>query len=347
MRSKERAERLRSVGRVCHGGRALALTDLQLVQLRRRLRRGGGLPDELHAELKEAAGRVFRLGRLPRVYAPQGVWNEQAEEDAFHGWLTKRLEEEGALQALLDKARDAAAFRYLAEQNFRQYLAKARERSESQNLYKRLSAMLRSEPEQFRCFREARRPQDRWWGLAGWEEPETFGGSDERLEAQAWGLGDFSVFRYGATAGQLGPVLKTPELRRFITALLSALQACLSLTLMMRALQSRFQLDDPAPEALDEELAAAGSAATSLMDRETATAILIELSGRQTKIMLARDEGRAITNIAEELGCAAGTVSNEQDAALEVFRRHVVSDDDLAPMVKKVIDLVYEPGEDP
>jgi hypothetical protein len=325
------------------------MTDLQLVQLRRRYRREGGMPEALRDELFEAAQRVFKHGRPPASYAPQGVWNPEAEEDAYQGWLATRLGQEGALQALLDKARDAKAFRRLAEQNFRQYLNKARERSESQNLYKRLRTMLRDEPETFRCFRTANKPQHAWWGLAAWTAPAEYACSEEHLLAVAWGLGDFTVFRYGAAADHLGPVLKTPELQRFICGLLATLDASLSLDLMMTVLRSRFQLDHPAPEALAEELGVAHSEAShALLDKETAVAILLELSGPQVKVMLARDEEppRSVAKIAAELECSTGTVSNEQDRIAIVFHRHVPNDDELPAMVKKVIDLVYEVGED-
>jgi DNA-directed RNA polymerase specialized sigma24 family protein len=315
-------------------------------RLRRRYRRDRVLRKELEQELRAVARAVIRHGGLPDSYAPGGVWNVEAEADAYQSWFERRLTSEGQLLALLDRARGAAGFRGLAERSFRQHLSNSRDRTVSQNLYRRVADLLGEDSTTFERFRPAKRRQDEWWGLRGWHEPPEFVGRERDLLAAAWGLGEFAVIRYAPGARKLAPVLQTDQLHRFLVGLLEAASATLTLTLMMEVLGQRFQLDDPNPTELDDTVEAVTEDPGDMLGtKEMAVAVLGDLTERQAEVLIAADQHEPMADTAERLGCSLGTVSNERARAAEAISRATGDDSEYAAVLKKLLDLLYEAGE--
>jgi DNA-binding CsgD family transcriptional regulator len=318
------------------------VTDKRLRELRR-LVRNGELPGDLVDDLRAIVRRVARGRLLPPSFAPYGQWDEEAADELFASWYADRLLSRSDLLALLDRAATVGAFHRLAERSLRQHMLNARDRSQAQNLFRRLVVML-GEDDAFRRTRDAVRPQDCWYVDATADpEPDPWTGGDRLLIAQAWSLGDFVVIRYRAAANKLSPVLDTGDLHRFAHGLLQRTAAALTPSLIMHALSARFDLgavdlvphDDEVPTPSREP-----SPADDVLLRDTARAALAGLSPRQVEV-LRRTGTEAVADIAAALGCSVGTVINEQRRIGEVVTRLSEDDDERDRILNIAADLLY------
>ena len=313
------------------------------------------LDPRLVAELRRVASRLVRYRGLPPSHAPYGVWNEEAEAEIFQSWATDRLIGDGQLQGLLDRAPTLESFRRLAERSLRQHVLNQRDRSQAQNLYWRLNEML-DEDDGFYPFIGAARPQNVWWGLSDWRDgpPAQFAGDDERLLAEVWGLGEFTVIRYRPDARKLSPLLSTPDLKQLLLSLFAAVQALLTLSRIIRALERRFDLGEIELEGLEEPEAQAVAAAEGdpVVLEESALALIAALTSRQAEVLLAtegavlQEDGETLDEIAARLGCSVGTVVNEQRRVAALLDRHSENDDEMRLVLRKALDLLYGEGEE-
>jgi hypothetical protein len=323
------------------------MTERRLRELRR-LVRSGDLPDDLLSELRAVVHRLARLRLLPPRFAPYGQWNDEAATEVFSAWYADRLLGQGQLQALLDRARTPGAFRRLAERSLRQHLLAAQDRSQTYNLYKRLVALL-DESERFVIVTDTHHPPHRWYALAG-AGTEPWSGSDRALAAKAWALGDFTVIRYRARAAKLSPVLAADELERFAVGLFERLDAALTPALVMRALALRFGLADVDVDALTDDRPDLEPAVAAQQDelflRDTARQVLAELSARQAAVLRGTVAEQPVATMASELGCAAGTIVNEQRRIGELVTRFSADDDERGQLLNIVADLLYSDVDD-
>jgi DNA-binding CsgD family transcriptional regulator len=314
------------------------VTDRRLNELRGLVRRGR-LEQDLVDELKGVVTRLVRLRLFPASYAPYGRWDDEAVEEVFGDWYEVRLLRRGHLQLLLDRARTVGGFRRLAEHSLRQHLLNQRARSQAQNLYWRVVELL--DGDEFELARGARRAQDRWWRLKGTDVGE-WGADDRMLVAHAWALGDFTIIRYRADARKLSPLLDADELKRFVVGLLDRTQAALTPTLIMHALEQRFDLGTVS----EEELTDVGTLTRDVSDvaaevalAETARSVLAELTPRQIEV-LRRSASETVDQMARALGCSVGTIHNEQRRIGVVISR-MSEEDEREALLKIVSDLLY------
>lgn len=316
------------------------MTEARLRELRR-IVRTGKLPADLVEELRSVALRLARLRLLPPSFAPYGQWDDEAAAEVFAAWYTDRLLGQGHLQALLDRARTPGAFRRLAERSLRQHLMASKDRSQVHNLYKRLIAVL-DEGVRFVRIQDAMRPQDRWYSPNAAAEPWL--GPERLLVANAWALGDFNVIRYRAGAAKLSPVLEVSELERFTVGLMEGVGGALTPTLVMRALTLRFDLGEVVLESLAESGPSApgtGADDAEFLLRDVAHQVLAQLSPRQAAVLLATVAEEPVAAMAERLGCAAGTIINEQRRIGSVVERFSADEDDRGRLLNIVADLLY------
>lgn len=314
------------------------MTEERLNELRRLVRQGQ-LEADLVEELKSVVSRLVRLRLLPPSYAPYGQWDAEAVEEVFSSWYEKRLFGRGHLQMLLDSARTVGAFRRLAEQSLRQHLLTQRSRSQAQNLYWRVVGLLAGDDD-FELVRDAARAQDRWWRRAG-SGAEEWSGDDRALVSEAFALGDFAIIRYRADARKLSPLLDADELKRFVDGFL-ARTAALTPTLIMRALEQRFDLGAVSEEELTEVVAPAADTPDIVSDlalSDAARSVIAELTPRQIEVLRRSDE-ETVERMATALVCSVGTIHNEQRRIAAVLERSAEADERDA-LLKKVADLLY------
>lgn len=311
-------------------------------QLRTRLLRDGHVDDAFYRELREVAARLVRRRALPPMLAPYGVWNEEAVDEVFQAWTTRRLLGGEQLRPLVARAGDLRIFRGRAERSLRQFLLNERDRTQAQNLFERLRELLERDPS-FRCFIDSTRSQDRWWGLSFWRQPQAFSGSAMLLAGAAWAAGDLTVIRYRADARKLSPVLDHEELKRFASVVLETVDALLTIRLLIDALRARVDLDDgPTLPLLESNEPASPPAVDEAGLRELAEFARDELTDRQAAILLATADGRPLAEIGRGLGCSAATVLNEQRRVGELLTRLSADSEERAELLNVIVDLLYE-----
>jgi hypothetical protein len=319
----------------------MLLGDDEYRELKRRFR-SGEYPPDLDALLRRLARLNAYSGALSSRLAPGGIWNDAAVEDATQGWFEKRLLR-GALAAAFDLADGARHFLNRLEINFRHYLENERERSESQNLFRRTGELLVGEPE-FRDSIPEGTPGGAWWGLNDWSEPEPYQGSDETLIRLAWRTGDYDLFRYGPSSERLDPVLKTPDLKRFLITLFDAAAALLTRTHLGIALEKRFNLDSVSEVPLGGSGAEKASPTKEEFDEDAvnvaATAALAELTLHEAELLFRRFRGAKLQALSMAFGIPTSTVDYQFKRAIRVITRH---SSDMAPapkILEKLVDLL-------
>jgi hypothetical protein len=332
--------------RVVEGSQPIAERDLR--SARRALRERGEPSELVLLELRRVVRASVRSGTLPAMFAPYGQWDEEAEQDTYQGWLADRLLKNGALQSLLDRARSPAAFRRLAERSLRQWLLNTRERTQAQNLYGRIAALLK-EDDAFVCVRGAERPANRWWAVLAYAQSDCYAGTEHQLLRLAHSLGEFELIHYRADSQKHSPLLSHDELLRFVTGLLDAARAPVSLELIARTLTQRFGVRHVSVKQLDEAAEVAvgdASIADQVASNQLARAVIAELSPRQCAVLAGTRAGETLTEMAKQHECSAATVSNEQNRIATVIAAFV-DEVERSDLLMIVGDVLYEAGSEP
>jgi DNA-binding CsgD family transcriptional regulator len=261
---------------------------------------------------------MIKTSGLPAHYSPLGVWSEEAIEEAFADFTAERLLGRGQLLAMLQRAPARPVFRRMLETALRQDLIDRLERSQSANLYARINQLV---ADAGRYTSGGSGPGRLWQLRDGTAAP--FIGDDRALAALAWSLGEFTIIRYKPDARKLSPLLDSDELARFLDGLLAA--NAMDIATICRALKLRFVLDDSAQaEPLGPDIAANTIGADPqqvLMQHETATAVLAELTERQLQVLLGTERGNSTRELAVRLHCSTGTISHERGRIAEVLAR--------------------------
>jgi hypothetical protein len=293
-------------------------------------------PSELIEECRNIVRLLIRTSSLPPHYSPYGVWSDEAIEEVFADWVEMRLVGRGQLLALIQRAPVLPVFRRMAETSVRQHLIDSLKRSQSANLFERLTRRL-AEDERFESVGAG---AGALWHLR--DGPvEAYTGEDRSLLAVAWSLGDFHVIRYQPDARKLSPLLDADELDRFLVGMLGV--GAMNVSTLMRVLRMRFAIDDDAPhEVLDPEAKGHQDDPESVVDvADLVTATLAELTRRQAEILVGLDQGLSGSDLAGRLGCSAGTISHERRSIEDVLIRLGT---DAPAVLKLVLDALF--GED-
>jgi DNA-binding CsgD family transcriptional regulator len=294
------------------------MTPEEYIRARTEVLAGTEPSQELLDDCLHAARLMIKTSGLPAHYSPLGVWSEEAIEEAFADFTADRLLGRGQLLAMLQRAPVRPVFRRMVETSLRQDLIDRLERSQSANLYARVSHLVTDGGR----YSSSGSGSGQLWQLRdGSGAP--FAGDDRGLAALAWSLGEFAVIRYKPDAKKLSPLLDSDELTRFLDGLLTA--NAMDIATVSRALKLRFSLDDPIqtePLALDITAGPVGADPRQiLIQRETATAVLAELTERQLQILLGEDQGESTRELALRLECSTGTISHERGRIAEVLAR--------------------------
>ncbi len=290
----------------------------------------GELHPSLLVLLQRTVARLVRYGGLPPHYSPTRHWDREAEHEVLADWLAARLFGTGQLIAILHEAATPGSFMRIGELFLRRHLISRLERSQATNLFARVRQLLEEDPELL-VLVPAARDQDAAWGLAEWRSAgrPPWSGADRDLASAAWALGEFTTIQYRDDARKLSPLLEHDELRRFVTGLLAATDATLTLADLMRALVLRFDLGPVVIDELDEEAAtvpAGDDVVEQVAAAELAVAVLAELTRRQVDVLRGWLADQSVRELASELRVAVGTVHGDQRAITATLRR--VSDPD-------------------
>jgi DNA-binding CsgD family transcriptional regulator len=320
------------------------VTEREYLQARRAYLRDGELTTELHQELVEVVRRMIRRRLLPPSFSPYGHWDQEAADEVFQAWMTRKLLEAGQLRPLVARAGGLYVFRANAERSLRHFLLNERDRSQRLNLFARIRALLDEDP-RFRCVVPSQQAQNRWYGLHDWDEAEAFDGNPRSLRSAAWSAGDLAIVRYRANARKLSPVLDADELKRFVLVMFNVIGALLTPRHLLDGLATRVDIGDP--EFSELEAAEAPTPHAPTVDEEIdvrglAVTALAELTGRQARVLLGTADGLTLEDLAGELGCSRATVLNEQRRAGVLLTRLSGDDHDRELLLNYVLDLLYD-----
>jgi predicted DNA-binding protein YlxM (UPF0122 family) len=311
-------------------------------QMRDRYRGSGEIDAPLYELLLRLVGAVVFTGGLPSAYSPTGRWNREAAMEAAHGWIERRLLQTNALLGAFDYASEPRPFLRSLEQNFRHYLQNQRERGELDNLIRRTGALLR-EDDRFRDWLPQARISDTWWGLASWEDPQPFQGSDTDLVSEAWAVGDVTLFRYSHRVERASPVLSTSDLGDFLEALLERVASLITVAHLAVVFRDRFDIGEPERLELVEG-GALEPAAEEELDQEAiaqaALSVAAELTERQFEVLIRRYRAETLDEIASGIRVSRGTVDNELRRVGQVIERHCADGITQRQILEKLLDAL-------
>ncbi len=224
-----------------------------LVDLRREHQELGIGPQlaELLARIVDATAPTYPATE----YTDDAHWSPAALEDLLHDWVEQRLVRRGHLALMMATASSLPVLRSSLTTSLRQCLVNRRRRTSASNLFKRIQSMLEQD-DAFQRIGPATKPAAQLWTLRGaTAAPSTL--ELKQLVDTAFELGDdnLEVVRYGPTSLKSSPILRQPNLRRFLQHLLRRSGGALSLGRIAEVVRYRFNLVLHSAEELDEELA--------------------------------------------------------------------------------------------
>ncbi len=312
-----------------------------------------GLGEHLYQELLQTVRTVSR--HYPLSYSPTGYWDEDAFTALAHDWAIAKLWRLGQLEHLLLTNQTLTGFRNGLALSFRNFLISQKDRTALDNLFQRANFLLEHDL-RFRLVGENRKKASRLWGLASWQEVQSYHGQDAELIRIGLSLQGFPIIRYRDDAKKNSPILTDVDLTVFLHALLEAVGFALSLAQFTLVFQYRFNLLDTDEISLEAALAEDSEGNSlqvsdmvsegptgeevSIID-EAASALLSELSARQKQVLLTRAHPEAtLTSVASQLGCSKSTVENEIRRALEAIGRHAETLEEAQAIYARFLELL-------
>ena len=304
--------------------------------------RSGEVTPALYEFVARLVASHLRTGLVAPSLSSSGAWTEEAIADVTHDWFVEKLLPGGLLRAFDRTATPHALARYL-ERALRNWLRdKARSRAWPRIIV-RARAIL-EEGGRFVALDDPPNWMTRQWALRGWPAPVP--PADEgAVIAAVYSVPELEILRESSESGRAATLLSTPELERLLVHVFESVRAAISLSQLDRAFRHRFAwafeaptvaLDEtPAYETRSEELASATAT------KETALAILADLTRRQLEMLRARADGATLEQLAEAHECSRGTADNELRRAGEVVRRHVADDDAQARILEILLSLSF------
>lgn len=304
------------------------LTDEEFAQAATAVRAGEVTP-ALYGFISRLVAAQLRSGFVSPTLSRSGSWSEEEIADATHDWLADKLLP-GALLLAFDRTSTPQALARYLERALRNWLRdKARSRAWPRILL-RARQILEQDHERFAPFDEQTNWMERRWGLADWTEPETIEDENQVMRA-VYSAPGVELVRESGKSGRAATILSTSDLERLLEHVLESVGGTITLAQLDRAFRHRFAWAFEAP-AVDLDKAAGAEtpsdeAVSEALARETAIAILADLTERQLEMLRERAEGATLDQLAETHGCSRGTADNELKRGSATIRRYLADDD--------------------
>ena len=303
----------------------------------------GVLLAELLAKIVWSTARRYP----PSEYSPYEAWDESACEDVMNDWITERLWGRGDLQAMLSSATTLPQFRAALTTSLRQFLTNKRRRSIASNLYKRVKAILNRDSRFSSVVPAGAGAEQRWFFIDHGPNASPLSLDDLVQVACELSNDDIEVVRYGPFSQKLSPILRDPELRRFLEHLLKRAEGSLTVSTIMDVMRSRFSLPIEENTKLDESIP---SSRPGPADEATVT-----ISARSVVSRLDLDESQVVaayftshgsfSKAAESCGCASNRAREIVYRAFEMICECSESEDDARAIMQAVESLLLQPGD--
>jgi hypothetical protein len=307
--------------------------------------------DELRVEhLTQGIGPGIAalLGRVVKATAPiypaaeyagSPDWSPELLEDVLQDWVEDRLVRRGGLAAMMASAATLPSLRKALTTSFRQHLINRRRRSSASNLFKRTQEMLETGAE-FRKVGVAPQAPQQEWGLRTVPnvEPSPLEMRDLIQIAYSMTNDELKVTHYGPESLKSSPILREPQLKEFLLALLSAAGGSLSLERIAKVMNHRFNLVGATQVELIEQLEASQrSVAGEAAIEDLAGSVIARLGIKPLDLirrLQATDDLKVAAVAAglgqsEAVGILKGVMSmvseyaDSKEEAVEIYRRVV------------------------
>jgi hypothetical protein len=230
-----------------------------------------GIGPWIYSLLKEVVAST--AVRYPaQIYSASSTWDEGALSELLHDWIVERLMR-GDLSLMITSSASTQRLRGQLSTSLKQLIINRRRRDSAGNLYRRTLAILKADDRFVQVTPGS--PHHSLWSLA--EERESLESPlDLRALAKlAFELSDdeLKVVRYGPRTLKSSPILREPELERFLVHLLGGAGGALTPTRIAQVMQYRFALVRERQVALEEQLAS-----SALVDLRVESDDLVEIA---------------------------------------------------------------------
>ncbi len=303
--------------------------------------------DGFGPNLAELVDRVVKATapQYPALeYSDSSVWNTQSFEDARNDWLEKRLVGRGDLGKMLRQAKSLGQLRAALTTSFSQFLVNRRPRSSAANLYKRSNDMLRDKDEIFAKVGSSTRSGSQLWTLVSAPREERSQLDVDALVAVARQHSDeeLAVIRYGEESLKSSPILRAPQLERFLTHLLEGAEGALDMATIAEVMRIRFELWEFEPV----EFKGAFAAETPAVDLEVPTeaaarSVFLRLSPEAVRALIAVDEANGeFEAAAKSLGCSLSEVFDPVADTLSMVAAYAADPEEARAIYERLKELL-------
>jgi DNA-binding NarL/FixJ family response regulator len=306
-----------------------------------------------------ASSDAFVLALLTDVVAryPRAKihWLTDTPEAIRNDWYDKRLRA-GRLAGMIDQAGSVAHLRALAASDLYQYAVDQRRPELSARLFERLDAVLRSDPDRFMVRLAASDRGATGWTLTARPAVAMFSDRDPELKSLVWAVG-LKTLEEKPDAKKQTQFIAPDELDRYVYEMLDRSARGLTLDQLARGLVITYGLHPSIEELADESMLAdrhyaaersgvpMGDPPVLPTDEYTdiAREVIAALTDRQLQVLKLLRNEYTLREIAKQLGCALGTVSNDRDRIGAVLSG-LSNGEDLHEILAATVKLLY--GDD-
>ncbi len=293
-----------------------------------------GIGPEIYSLLQAVVG-MTAVRYPPRIYAGAARWDEGALSELLHDWVLERLMR-GDLSMMITSSSSSGALRNQLATSLKQLIINRRQRDSAGNLYRRSLAILKSD-ERFDQVAPGS-PHRSSWVLTDGVQRAPSQLELRALVAVAFELSDeeLEVVRYGPQSLKSSPILREPQLERFLIHLLENARGSLTPAQIAQVMQHRFALVREQQVALEAQLESEELVDLRVESDELATATLSQLSEEEVVRIRALAESDwdplaaatasgesegALKVAASRLGALVAEYAEEEDQAQEVMSR--------------------------
>jgi DNA-binding CsgD family transcriptional regulator len=318
------------------------MTEQELREALQLLRRRGQISRPLLLDLVRVARTLVTNLKLPDYLSPYGRWDIEIVDDLVADWIEQRLLRDGRLLGMLDMAFTPAAFRGLAGDNLYQHVMSTRARSQSQNIWKRLTSMLEKDTQTFALALDATKRANRFFTLT--ENPSTvlFSGSERELRDAAYAAGEIELLLWSPAADRLSPLIGTRELKRFVIVIMRTIREALTPVQLMTALNARLDLAPDGAGGLDDAVVAGDQqhAVDAIAIDSLARSLLGAMTSRQRQVLRAVDDEEPAKDTAERLGVSPATITNDRTRIGDLVAATAEGAEERGRILDRVIELL-------
>ena len=291
----------------------------------------------------------------PRIYSPNGVWDEDAIDEVCQEFTLHKLIKAGNLEHHLYASENTLHLGSMIKRDLRQFLINSARRTAYIRLRKRAHTVLGANS----VFKSISGPGDyEIWSLVGRDTAEIEQELGNVIRAM-WSVPLPPAIRYRLDSKKESPLISSRNLELLLTETFTLIDKGISFSLLTEAIRYRLNLLDDEIASLNDFLSSSDGNDMELaevveettpnieLDIETmelAVHLLDQFTVRQRRVLAAYigllDPNQAA--IARYLGISVGTVNQELQAITKSIRAICTSPDEAVPVMQHLAELLAD-----